>query len=268
MKPSVERLQTNEVLHDPRIVRLNEASFQRYRERMADLYYLGWTEQGLCPSREEAVSRIDRYRPEHTFVVFDNARQEVFGVLNTAPAQADDLLELCERFPTYRSVEAAGSEPAASTAANVRICFSVIVPHGLRMQPSAPGMASTSVAEFLLKHSTDPQQRTLAYSRFGNVPPDCSLADQYRSSQENMARSGAVGLHERFGGLTVALIDNARPEDELGGRGNVLVAYPMTEQEEQQFAAVRQRRRQGAVEVVRHGTITLFDDVSLMQLFG
>lgn len=262
MVVATERLRTNEILHDPRIVRLNEASFWRYRERMADLYYLGWTEQGLCPSREEAVRRLDQCLPQNTFVVFDDQRQEVFGVLNTVSAQVGSTLELCERFPTYRSVEAAASEPSTSNEANVCICYSVVVPHGLKMAQSTPAMMTKAVAEYLLKTiPLPPQQRKIAYSRFGNVPSGRSLLDHYQASQGNVVDSGAVGLHERLGGLTVALIDHSRTEDRLGGGGNVLVAYPTSAGEATRFADLRQKRQQELPPVEQHGAITLFQDL-------
>ncbi len=262
-----ERLRTTEVLTAPRILRLDEAGFAHQRNRLAELYYRGWADMGLCPSREEAARRIDHCLPEHTIVVWDDERQEIFGVLNTAPARVANLLELGERFPTYRSVEAAGGERGVPLQANCRVCYSVVVPHGLRLQQPQPGMTSSAVAEFLLKAAAVPGQRTIAYSRFGRVPAGRSLSDHYKTSQGNVVDSGAVGLHERFGGLTVALIEGSRPEDVAGGGGNVLVAYPMSPEEEIRFAEIRQRRRQGSVGMEQHGAITLLEDSKDLRLF-
>ena len=54
---------------------------------------------------------------------------------------------------------------------------------------------------------------------------------------------GAVGMHENLGGLTVAIIPNARPEDSRGGGANVLVLYPKNEQEAIKITAANQHRQ-------------------------
>ncbi|HLE49948.1 MAG TPA: hypothetical protein VI791_02310 [Patescibacteria group bacterium] len=68
-------------------------------------------------------------------------------------------------------------------------------------------------------------------------------------------------MHENLGGLTVAIIPNARPEDSRGGGANVLVLYPKNEQEAIKITAAKKTRRLTPPPILTQNNHCLFLDI-------
>lgn len=246
---------------------------------LRELHCREWQRIGLCVDEEAPESRVDQFDARGTFVVRGRTvegTEKAVGQINTIPVKADSIAALVEHFSTYAAVVDQSREQAAQkqlpTDANYRVCFSITADQRYRVEDRQnPRGKSTAVA--LLQWLGDgTSERKIAYSRVGRAEQQADpqeAAQQVLSvvlSDDSEAR-GAVGLHESLGGITVAIIPDARPEDQRGGGANVLVAYPHSPQEAQQFAAIRAARQANnskLLQEVGHGFV--FTDIEDLKI--
>ena len=252
-------------LAKPKDIVLNHATVERVGTRQAELlpqlaqiYFQTWQEQGLCASLTEATEKLAAFNPEDTTVVID-PEGKVYALIQTLPVNLSSLAFLPHRFPTYASVETACCFAQRDTDPNYLICFSINALPNYRIKLANSN--SQSLARFLLTHLPTPSNcRKVAYSRFCNYDGPDPLSF-YLKNLGHSQQLGAVGMHENLGGLTVAIINAARPEDSRGGGANVLVLYPKNEQEAIKITAAKKTRRLNPPPILTQNNHCLFLDI-------
>lgn len=247
------------LLEDVSVIRVGPRH-KKLLPQLAQVYYRTWQPEGLCSDIDEALAKMGAFNPEDCFVV-TRADSQIYALVQTLPVLLPSFAYLPHAYPTYASVEETCSAHAHSPNPNFIICFSINALPGYRVKTNSGSM---SLARFLLTRvPAPPGANRLAYSRFSSVKPGSNLLTHYRKNLLRPENLGPVGMHEAFGGLTVALIENSRLEDSRGGGGNVLLIYPKNEAEREAFEAARARRLMHLPLTRTKGNITLLVDVPL-----
>lgn len=254
-----ERLREKEtVLENLRVIRVGSRQHALLSE-LAEIYFETWYEEGLCDTYEEAFSKMEAFDPENTFAVVDED-EFVYALVQTLPVNLP-LARIPHDFPTYASVEAASASRQTTVDPNFLICFSINVLPGFRVKSPS---GSISLARFLLSNLPVPEgANRVAYSRFNQVEPGITIFAHYQKNLYNPNRRGPAWMHEGLGGLIAATIEQARPEDFLGGGGNAIVVYPKNDEQRDAFETARAERLLHFPPTCAQGNIVTFDDVVL-----
>lgn len=228
---------------------------------IAGIYSKTWAESGIVIDPETAYTKIARFNPDNIFLLMDSERKKTYATLLTALVEASSITDLVLQLPTYKSVEKL-SEESLPHAPNFLVCFSLNCSNGYRVVDSLN--RELSLARAILTGVPVPHGvRKLGYSFIPNVPLQTSLADHYLGCLHDTRKLGPVGMHEALGGITVATIANSRSEHTNAGGGNVLVLYPIDNEEAQVFAEVKRKRSEGPSQVttVTENNVTYFCDI-------
>lgn len=273
-----------EILRDIQVTTLTPKLAEKLMPQIIQLHRREWRRLGLCTDDNDTASRSDLFDLSETTVMTGPDAERLYAQVNTLPAEAKNLDALVSQFMTYEAVVLRSMRDAQRPwdkpeRPNWRICFSITASQQHRVQLPGMGHPQSLAGHLLDSIPHEPDERMIAYSRFANIQSVGvgSLLDQYlqlsrsahsRSSSDSEKsqaafRLGAVGMHEYKGGVTVGIIQGARPEDDRGGRANVLVVYPRSAEERTLFAQIRERRTQKSPATHRVGHALLFDDVPL-----
>lgn len=224
--------------------------------QLAQIYFQTWNNEGLCPTYEEAFSKMESFNPDDTYVIIDDSNH-VYALIQTLPVALDSPAGLPDQFPTYQSVESASTNHLQPNQPNFIICFSINALPGFRIQDNGKNV---SLARYLLTNlPVPPNCHKIAYSRFRDHN-DCSPLDFYLQNQDDPQKLGAVGMHENLGGITVAIIYNSRPEDIRGGGANVIVYYPNNQAEADRVNSIKSDRLKRSPPVLIKENHALFLD--------
>ncbi len=254
-------------LVQPKEITLRNVSVAKVGDRqthllpqLATIYYQTWQTENLCGSLTEATNKLTTFDPENAYVVIDGTSETVYALIQTLPIQVPGLESVPDCFPTYASVETACAGHYRTLKPNFVLCFSVNALPNYRVV--RPDGVTVSLARFLLKSLPVPNAANkLAYSRFSHL--DATPLEHYLMHLDNPQALGAVGMHEHFGGITAAIINHSRPEDQAGGGANVLILYPKNEAEKTAFAKTKAMRLLHRPFLQSNDQRILFKDVTL-----
>lgn len=232
------------------------------RDKLADHYFRAWHPLGLCETLSEAQRRLDCYFDagvfETSFVVSPPDKEKVYSLLLTTNVRADFLLDLLEKIPSYRFFESLipGKD---NGRLGFSVCFSITAEAGFRVKTDEA--LEVSLSQFnLFGYEAPTGFYKGAYSRLHGVGRK-SLPRFYTRNVSNPLALGATGMHEEaFGGATMAIIKNSRPEDVSGGRGNTFVLLPNNETQKEINRQILENRRMGFVPYEKIGPFMLFKD--------
>lgn len=203
------------------------------------IYFQSWNQEGLCNTPDDAKSKIELLDPRQAFVLVDLNRK-VLAAIHTLHSDAQDIYQLCQQYPSYQSVEATSSKRREITSKHFRICFSLIALPGYRIQ--SPDMTrDVSLSQYLIK----------------NLPPEPEI---YRIAY---SRHPAVRLHEHFGAISIAILDQSRPEDKLSCGQNVIMVYPKNDCQKELFEMTKKSRTLQSPRSERVCNATIFLDIKL-----
>jgi hypothetical protein len=234
---------------DVKIITMNEANSWEQMQA-AILYYHSWHQYGLCNHPSNAWTKMKRFDPLHTHLLIDNKDKEngVIAVINTLSIfEPEGINGIMQNYGTYERVEKTSmSHQRATVSPNYLLCFSVAADLNYNHKVKSENGHRSPSKHLILELSNPPFSRKIAYSRVkGPVGGKQSLFDFYHQhyDQDDTDPLGPVGMHEHYGGLVVAVLNRSREEDTIGGRGNILVAYPNNSMEQTHFDRIKSIRK-------------------------
>lgn len=231
------------------------------KDEIADHYFRAWHPQGLCQSPLEAERRLGNYYEagifETSFIVAGPEKEKIYSLLLTVNLQADSILDLLEKIPSYRLFESV--IPGSKGSLGFSICFSITAEE--RFCVKAKNGLNVSLSRLnLFGHETPSGYYKTAYSRLQGV----GRTNPYRFYSKNVALPrtlGPTGMHEEaYGGVTFAIIKGSRPEDAAGGRSNTFILLPNDETQKEINSQILENRRRGFVPYEKIGPFILFTD--------
>lgn len=251
------------ILKDVSIEKIG-GNYRLFRERLADHYFRAWVEHGLCESPEDAVQKLDAYETagvfESSFIALTPERQKVHSMLLTVNIKGGSLFDVLQKIPKYDLFKfpVPGKDKGKLT---FNICFSVTAEKGYRVQ-NKDMPESSALSEFIIfGYEATAHSFKAAYSRFAGVGRK-DLIKYYAKNVNNPWGLGPTGMHEgAYGGATLAIIEDSRPEDVSSGRANSFVLLPGDETQRKINAEIMKTRRESSfVPYEKIGPFILFKD--------
>lgn len=236
------------------------------KEALAKLFFETWEKENLCNSLDEARRKIAKYDLSATFVLIEKSG-EIYGSLFTKLVKAKNIKYLLtNQIPTYQSVEKYQYKKVEGDYQTFLVCFSLNAKKDFRVK--LPIMSKdSSISRFMISTIPFPPNALKgAYSRIGYLGENNNPLTYYLENLATPKKLNSVGLHENFGGITVAIMENSRPEDKKGGGANFYVHYPKDENEQKKINEIKARRLKIRPEIERVGNIIFFKDYKLPKL--
>lgn len=231
----------NRLIENPMLHQLSKIE-GNFIENLIYNYYSTWEKSGIHLSRTETEQKIQRFHPDNTYVLQGSNSDRIVAQIHTVSIQVSSLNNLVDMFPTYASVERAAQKPPDEKA-NTMICFSLNCLPGYRIQLDHH---TQSTAQTIIK-MLPKTLRKFAYS-YMNVPDEFATSRQLAQHYHQYLREGTqhtggpVFMHEYFGGLTVAFLEQSRIEHLRAAGGNILVVYPTSPDEAEKFKKAKDSR--------------------------
>ncbi len=235
-------------------------------EEMAVNYSDSWRVSGLDIPVSQARREILSFNPDYTYLFREPENGEVSGQIHTLPAHIKSMEDFVDQFPSEAEVKkAAGQAPPHDI--NSVLCFSLNCKLGRYVDN---GDGHIPLPLYVLKNvPTPPRAYKFGYSFMTMENPRqrdaVSMLKRYQNLIEsgNTRGGGPAMMHEAFGAIVAAFIEEGRPGHTLAAEGVTVVVYPRGRRESKYFEEVKRGRIAGNIPVEKHKDSLILKDLDL-----